>query len=257
MADNSNDIKYYKEELEKAIEDGVELFKYYKEISKEFQNLQKNLMNNTDLKNKKYKKNHNKISGFYLVDSEKIFLKEKEKIRKEKKRILSRIKIALSQLKKKVEENDYKKLIKEILGSSYELSDNKQIRFKTLMHHLESGKISNEVSKTTKKIEELMTIRNIVNRKKQMEIGIKQKEIEKLLKDFDKTMGSLKKIASAKFPNKNITNDDIESLLRIKYSKENSPEFKKMISKLGSNLRTLKYDIQIKMQELKELGKSS
>lgn len=30
-----------------------------------------------------------------------------------------------------------------------------------------------------------------------------------------------------------------------------------MISKLGSNLRTLKYDIQIKMQELKELGKSS
>ena len=52
MANNSNDIKYYKEELEKAIEDGVELFKHYKEISKDFQNMQKNLMNNTDLKNK-------------------------------------------------------------------------------------------------------------------------------------------------------------------------------------------------------------
>ena len=302
MADNSNDIKYYKEKLEKAIEDGVELFKYYKEISKEFQKLQKNLMNNTDLKNKinkiverrkgiykrklnkklsesdiklsnllnaelakeeellksnQYKQKHNKITEFSLVDSEKIFLKEKEKIRKEKKRILSRIKIALSQLKKKVGENDYNKLIKEILGSSYELSDNKQIRFKTLMHHLESGEISNEVSKTTKKIEELMTIGNIVNRKKRMEIGIKQKEIDILLKEFDKIMEKLKKIAAAKFPNKNITNDDIESLLGIKFSKENSPEFKKMISKLRSNLRTLKYDIQIKMQELKKLQASS
>lgn len=314
MADNSNDIKYYKEELEKAIEDGVELFKHYKEISKDFQNLQKNLMNNTELKNvspnfkKKYdeemkiiisgrkginnlkfvlpnhvrekqlkkvdnaeralkneyekelikfKQKHNKITEFSLVDSEKIFLKEKEKIRKEKKRILSRIKIALSQLKKKVGENDYKKLIKEILGSSYELSDNKQIRFKTLMHHLESGEISNEVSKTTKKIDELMTIGNVVNRKKKMEIGIKQKEIQKLLENYEKTNKLSKESVK-----KDITNL-VKSLNRITNAKKKE-EVTTKIDRLSRSLknemtereRKIKYDIQIKKQKLHELEKS-
>ena len=170
--------------------------------------------------------------------------------------ILSKIKKAFSQLKDKMSGDDFKQLDKDIRESLYEVSSNKTITFQTLMNHLKSGEISEEVAKTTKNIDKLMTIGNIVNRKKQMEIGIKKKEIQKLLENYEKTMGSLKKIASAKFPNKNITNDDIKSLLRIKYSKENSPEFKKMISKLGSNIRTLHYDIQIKSQELKELEKS-
>lgn len=50
MASNSDDIEVYKKELEEAIDDGVELFKYYKEISKEFQEQKKILMNNTDFK---------------------------------------------------------------------------------------------------------------------------------------------------------------------------------------------------------------
>lgn len=305
MADNSR-VKKLVEQLEKAIEHGLNLFKGYKYLSKEFQEERKILMENRILKKKfanlkqkydeemkfimaerkeiinnkespeyikklhfkntevkekdlknNYKKEYDKKIENSLVNSNKKFLIKKENLRKLKKIILSKIKKAFSQLKDRMSGDDFKQLDKDIRETLYEVSSNKSITFNTLMNHLKSGEISEEVAKTTKKIDELKTIGNIVNRKKKMEIGIKQKEIEKLVKDFDKTMGSLKKIASAKFPNKNITNDDIESLLRIKYSKENSPEFKKMISKLGSNLRTLKYDIQIKMQELKKLGKSS
>jgi hypothetical protein len=223
MADNSNDIKYYKEELEKAIEDGVELFKYYKEISKDFQKRQKNLVNNTDLKNKinkiverrkgiskrklnkklsesdiklsnllnaelakeeellksnQYKQKHNKITEFSLVDSEKIFLKEKEKIRKEKKRILSRIKIALSQLKKKMFKNEFTDFIKYLKQEIYDVSTNKTITFKKLMNHLEAGEITEEAAKRTKKINDLKTLNNIDNRKSEIEY-----EIEKLKKE--------------------------------------------------------------------------
>jgi hypothetical protein len=235
MASNSNDIKYYKKELEEAIKDGVELFKHYKEISKDFQNLQKNLINNEELKKiysnlkQKYdeemksriaerkginnlkfvipnhvrekqlekadnaeralknnyekelikrKEAHQKLSEMYLVNSNKNFLKEKEKIRKEKKRILSRIKVALSQLKKKIDENAFKKLRKDILTSSYNLADDKQITFTKLMHHLESGEITEEAAKRTKKINDLQTINNIKSRKSEIE-----NEIEKVKKE--------------------------------------------------------------------------
>jgi len=312
MLSNSN----YKEELEKAIEDGVELFKYYKEISKEFQEQKKILMNNTDfkkeldnlkekyndevkitkaqrnstssnymkgvpnhvkakqyanataklkeLKNKyekeleKFKQNYEKMSEIYSVNSEKKFLKEKEKIRKEKKRILSRIKIALAQLKKQVEVNDYKKLIKEILGSSYEISDNKKIRFKNLMHHLESGEISEEVAKTTKKIDDLMSSGNVYNRKKKMEIGIKQKEIEKLLKDYEKT----NKLS------KNSVEKEIKKLVKSLNTITNPKNKEKIttrIDKLSRSLknemterqRKIKYEIATKMKQLEQLKASS
>ena len=152
----------------------------------------------------------------------------------------------------------YNKLLKNILSSSYELSDTKRITFKTLMHHLESGEISNQVAKTTTKIDELKTINNVINRKKKMDIGIKQKEIEKLLKESEKIMESLKELAATKFPNKKeITNKDIESLLKEKYSKENSPEFRKIINKLSSELRILNGKIQTKMKELQKIQSSS
>ena len=79
MADNSNDIKSYKEKLEKAIEDGVELFKHYKEISKDFQNMQKKLMNNQELK---------KISANLKqkYDEEKNFIFHSDVIRSPQKR---------------------------------------------------------------------------------------------------------------------------------------------------------------------------
>jgi Ni,Fe-hydrogenase I large subunit len=92
-----------------------------------------------------------------------------------------------------------------------------------------------------------------------MEIGIKQKEIEKLLKEYEKIMESLKEFAATKYQNKkkkeNITNEDVKSLLETKYSKENSPEFRKIINNLGSELRILNFKIQTKMKELQKLQK--
>ena len=310
MADNSKDIKYLKEELEEAIKDGVELFKYYKEISKEFQEKQKIIMNNQDyeknLKNEinkiserrkdilkrrqskklsesdiklsnllnaelankekflksdqyrqKYKQEHNKLSEIYLVNSNKKFLKEKEKLRKEKKKILSKIKIALAQLKKKMFKDEFTDFIKYLNGDRYNIADNKQITFKKLMHHLESAEISEEVAKTTKKIDELMTIGNVVNRKKKMEIGIKQKEIQKLLENYEKTNKLSKESVK-----KDITNL-VKSLNRITNAKKKE-EVTTKIDRLSRSLknemtereRKIKYDIQIKTQELKELEKS-
>ena len=310
MADNSKDIKYLKEELEEAIKDGVELFKYYKEISKEFQEKQKIIMNNQDyeknLKNEinkiserrkdilkrrqskklsesdiklsnllnaelankekflksdqyrqKYKQEHNKLSEIYLVNSNKKFLKEKEKLRKEKKKILSKIKIALAQLKKKMFKDEFTDFIKYLNGDRYNIADNKQITFKKLMHHLESAEISEEVAKTTKKLDELLTIGNVVNRKKKMEIGIKQKEIQKLLENYEKTNKLSKESVK-----KDITNL-VKSLNRITNAKKKE-EVTTKIDRLSRSLknemtereRKIKYDIQIKTQELKELEKS-
>ena len=235
MADNTETIKFLRNDIYKAIEDGVELYKYYKDISKNFQEQQKIIMNNqayeknlkkeinkiserrkeiikrrqskklsdsdiklsnslnSELANKekflksdeyrqKYKQDHNKLSEPILVNTEIQFLKEKEKLRKEKKRILSRIKIALATLKKLMFKNEFTDFIKYLNTVACGIVDNKEITFKKLMHHLESGEISNEVAKTTKKIDELMTVENIANRKKKMEFGIKRKEIEKLFK---------------------------------------------------------------------------
>jgi hypothetical protein len=280
-------------QLNKQIDRGIELFKSYKEISKDFQKRQKNLVNNEESKkifanlkqkyeeeekflkaqrnatsspemkelpnrikakqyanataklkilkknyeNKliKHKEAHEKLSDMYLVNSEKMFLKEKEKIRVEKKRILSKILEIGIKIKSLMDIQDFKKFVNRILKRKYEVLDGKKISFDTLMHHLKSGGISEEVAKTTKKINELMTTGNIVNRKKKMEIGILKKEIENLLIDYDTTMKSLKKFAAIKFPNKEeITNEDIKSLLTEKYSKKNSPEFREKIYNLAS-----------------------
>ena len=310
MADNSKDIKYLKEELEEAIKDGVELFKYYKEISKEFQEKQKIIMNNQDyeknlnneinkiserrkdilkrrqskklsesdiklsnllnaeLANKekflksdqyrqKYKQEHNKLSEIYLVNSNKKFLKEKEKLRKEKKKILSKIKIALAQLKKKMFKDEFTDFIKYLNGDRYNIADNKQITFKKLMHHLESAEISEEVAKTTKKIDELMTIGNVVNRKKKMEIGIKQKEIQKLLENYEKTNKLSKESVK-----KDITNlvKSLNGITNAKKKEEVTTKIDRLSRSLKNEMtereRKIKYDIQIKTQELKELEKS-
>jgi hypothetical protein len=301
-------------QLNKQIESGVELFKYYKEKSKDFQKRQKNMMNNEESKkifanlkqkydeemkvimakrkvtstlkyvlpnhvrekqmkktdnaeralkknyeNKliKHKEAHEKLSDMYLVNSEKMFLNEKEKIRVEKKRILSKILEIGREIKSLMDIKDFKKFIDRLNKRKYEVLDGKKISFVTLMKHLSSGEISEQVAKTTKQIDELMTTGNVVNRKKKMEIGILKKEIENLLIDYDTTMKSLKKLAAIKFPNKKeITNEDIGSLLTEKYSKKNSPEYRKELNKLASDLKKYNLKVKTKMQKLKKLQES-
>ena len=128
---------------------------------------------------------------------------------------------------------------------------------KKLLNHLESGQVSENVAKTTKKIDELMTIGNVVNRKKKMEIGIKQKEIQKLLENYEKTNKLSKESVK-----KEITNL-VKSLNRITNAKKKE-EVTTKIDRLSRSLknemtereRKIKYDIQIKMQELKKLQAS-
>ena len=154
--------------------------------------------------------------------------------------------------------SDFKKLIERLYKTKYEVSNSKTITFKTLLHHLESGQVSENVAKTLKQIEELGSIKNVTNRKKQMEIGIKKKEIEKLLKEYNKTNKISKELIE-----KEITKL-VKSLNRINNAKEKEKITTK-IDKLSRSLqnemtnkeRKIKYEIQIKMQELKELGKSS
>jgi len=230
MADE-NIVRLVKK-LNRAIENGVDLFKDYKKLSKKFQEEQKILMNSPELKKefanlkKKYdegvkiakaQKNatsktatlkslkniydkqinliqkKSELSEIYLVNYDKKFLTEKKKISDKKNIILKNILEIGKEIKFNMSEEDFNDFIKRMYKIRYEVLDNKTISFKTLMHHLESGQVSENVAKTTKQIDKLMTIGNVINRKKNMETGILKKEIEKLLKDYDKTMISLKK----------------------------------------------------------------
>lgn len=299
--------------LNRAIESGVKLFNDYKELSKDFQEQQKILMNqnnkeaanelkknfdekmqhivgarkgieklaktlpehvrqrqyNKTLVNEetlkktfsnkleKHKQEYRKISELYLVSTEKKFLKEKQKINVKKVKILSSILEIEKEIRSYMKIEDFKDFIKRMYKSKYDVLDGKTISFKTLMHHLESGQVSENVAKTTKQIDELMTIGNIVNRKKRMEIGIKQKEIVKLLKDYEKTNKLSKESVK-----KEITKL-VKSLNGISTAKEKEAVTTK-IDRLSRSLqnemtereRKIKYDIQIKTQELKELEKS-
>ena len=305
MADNSR-VKKLVEQLEKAIKDGLNLFNYYKELSKEFQEQKKDLMNNKrfektlknelnsikklrkelfekttenenipnknkayklvklgeeekHLKSQKYKQEYKNMVEKSLVNSDKKFLKEKKKITDSKKIILKKILDIGKEIKSSMNDiEEFKKFVNKILKRRFKVFNGKTISFDILMHHLKSGEISNEVSKTTKQIDELMTTGNVVNRKKKMEIGILKKEIKNLLIDYDTTMSSLKKFVAFKYPNKeNITNEDVESLLKTKYTKENSPEFREKIYNLASKLKKYNSEVKTKMRELKKLQASS
>ena len=90
-----------------------------------------------------------------------------------------------------------------------------------------------------------------------MEIGIKHKEIKKLVKNYEKTNKLSKESVK-----KDITNL-VKSLNRISNAKDKEAVTTK-IDKLSRSLknemterqRKIKYDIQIKRQELHELVKS-
>lgn len=293
MASKSDNIKYYKKELEEAIKDGVELFKHYKEISKEFQEKQKILMNNTELKKElanlkekydevkkninaerrkiienkelatyikqlhfrntnvkekelknKYEKElikrkeaHKKLSEMYLVNYDKKFLKDKEKIRKEKIRILSRIKIALAELKKKMFVPEFKEFIKYLNADSYNIAENKQITFKKLMHHLESGEITEEAAKKTKKINELQSINNIDYRKSEIEY-----EIEKLKKEKEKNL-LYKKLLEI--------DENIKKIFKKNFKGTNIPEKLSLIIKIIDQQKTIPKDDKEKVKLLK------
>lgn len=214
------------------------------------------------LKNK-YEKNlglinkKSKISEIYLVNSDKKFLKEKKKITDRKKIILKNILEIGKEIRSKMDTEEFKKFVNKTLKLRFKVFNGKIISFDTLMHHLSSGEVSDEVSKTTKQIDELMTIGNVINRKKRMEIGIKQKEIEKLVKNYEKTEKLSKELVK-----KEITKL-VKSLNGISNAKEKEAVTTK-IDRLSRSLknemtereRKIKYDIQIKTQELKELEKS-
>ena len=293
MADNSD----VKKELEKAIEAGVNLFKVYKRMSNKFQEDQKILMNSPELKRElaNLKKNYeekvkiakadknatsttttlkslkntydkqlnliqkkSELSEIYLVNYDKKFLKEKEHIRKLKKIILSKIKEAFSELKARMRDVDFNKLEKDIRESRYQISKNKAITFKTLMNHLNSGQVSENVAKTTKQIDELMTIGNIVNRKKQMEIGIKQKEIQKLMENYEKTnklsKESVKKEITKLVKSLNgISNANEKEAVTTKIDRLS----RSLQNEMTERQRKIKYDIQTKIKQLQKLEKSS
>jgi len=292
--------------LNRAIQEGVELFNYYKELSKEFQEQQKDLMNtkrfekdlsnklssiskqrkdllektreNTNnpnkskakklfelgneekrLKDQKYRQDYEKITEIYLVNSEKKFLKEKKKITDKKKLILKEILDIGKEIRSKMDNiEEFKKFIDRIYKRRYEVLDGKTISFKTLLHHLESGEVTENVAAKVRKIDDLMSIRNIINRKKRMEIGIKQKEIEKLLKDYEKT----NKLS------KNSVEKEIKKLVKSLNTITNPKNKEKIttrIDKLSRSLknemterqRKIKYEIATKMKQLEQLKASS
>jgi hypothetical protein len=174
--------------LNKQIKSGVELFKKYKKISKIY------LKTKIDLKKNQNKKSYESM----LVDTEKNFLREKKKINLEKKKILLNILEIGEQIKSYMTTEKFNDFIKKMYKKRYNVLDDKTISFKKLLHHLESGQVSENISKTVKNIDDLMTIGNIDNRKKQMEIGIKKKEKEIILKKIDENtiqfINKLKKI---------------------------------------------------------------
>jgi hypothetical protein len=282
--------------LNREIQKGVDLFKLYKKMSKEFQNRQIILRNSTELLmefnklKKKYendveaakieknmklreealetlKKNFDKVKKIIkekseesekkLINSEKKFLKRKENIRKLKKRILTKILDIGKEIRSKMDIKDFNAFINRFQKRKYEVLDGKKISFDTLMNHLKSGEISEEVAKTTKKIDELMTIGNIVNRKKRMEIGIKQKEIEKLLKNYEKT-NKLSKESVKKEITKLVKS--LNGISNAKKKEDVTTKIDRLSRSLKNEMterqRKIKYDIQIKSQELKELEKS-
>jgi hypothetical protein len=299
MAD-SNQIELIKNEFEEAIKKSVELFKHYKEISKEFQKQQKIIRNNSDfesfLKNKinkiverrkgilkrkqsgklseadkklsnllnselaneekmlrsdeykdKYRNEYNKLSEIYLVNSDKKFLKEKEKIRKMKKIILKKIKVALSQLKKKMFVPEFKEFIKYIHNESYDTVNGKELTFKKLMNYLESGEISEEAAKKTKQINELETINNIDYRKSEIEYEInklkKNKKKNLLYKKLIEIKENIKKIFKKNFKGTKIP-EDLSIIIKIleqqkslsKEDKEKVKLFKKQIKSIKSKM---------------------
>jgi hypothetical protein len=202
-----NLFKNYKE-LSKKFQEEQKILMNSPELKKEFANLKKEYnkkvkMANADknatsttatlksLKNK-YEKNLGlfqkklELSEIYLVNYDKKFLREKKKISDKKKIILKNIEEIGKEIKSLMDlkdPKDFNIFINRIQKRRYEVLDGKTISLKTLMHHLKSGQVSENVAKTTKQIEELMTIGNIVNRKKQMENRIKQKELE----NYEKT----------------------------------------------------------------------
>jgi len=314
---NNIDVKLLINELEKTIDDGVELFKYYKDISKDFQEQQKNLMNNeeskkifanlkqkydeemklimaqrkgilkrrqskklsesdeklskllnAELENKEkalennYKKElinrkeaRKKLSDMYVVPYEKIFLKEKEKLRKEKKTILSRIKIALAKLKKKMLKKDFTDFIKTLKKSIYNVSATKTITFMQLINHLEAGEITEEAAKRTTKINDLKTINNIDNRKSEIEYEIekikkenkeskKNNEKIKLMKILIEIKENVKKIFKKNFKGNPIPKDLSLIIKMLDQQKLLSKDDKEMVKILKKKLKSIVSKIQ-------------
>ena len=208
-------------------------------------------------KRNKYKKNYERIAEISLVEFNKSFLKYKKEIRADKKRILSNILKIGRQLRDIMDLSDFKKHIDRMLKTKYEVLDGKMITFNTLIHHLQSGQVSENVAKTVKQIEELGSIKNVTNRKIQMEIGIKKKEIEYWLKESEKT----NKLS------KNSVEKEIKKLVKSLNGINNKEEKEKtttQIDKLSKSLknkmtkqRKIKYEIDTRMKESKRWEKLS
>lgn len=280
MADKN--IGLFVAKLNRAIQEGVKLFNDYKNLSKDFQKEQKYLTTkfrdqkkemdeinkrrtgiakrklskaltqdqiklanllNQELKEKQNEiKNLDKKSESAFVKINKIFLKEKEKIRKIKKKVLKNILDIGKEIRSLMDPKEFKKFIDRIYKRRYEVLNGKTISFKTLLHHLESAEVTENVAKKQKKIDDLMSIRNIINRKKKMEIGIKKKEIEYLLKEYKKT----EKIS------KNSVEKEIKKLVKSLNGISDKNEKEKTTLEIDSLAKSLKNKLdkqkQIKLQ---------
>ena len=118
----------------------------------------------------------------WWINLETAFLKDKEKFRENKIKLLEKINKILMSLKKKMGEN-YKEFIKELyLNKLTDDTNTYTYTVKTIMKHLASGQISENAAKKSKKLNELQSRKNIYNRKTQMEIEIEMIKLNNLLK---------------------------------------------------------------------------
>ena len=116
----------------------------------------------------------------WWIDLETAFLKDKEIFRGNKIKLLEKINKILMSLKKKMGKN-YKEFIKELyLNKLTDDTNTYTYTVKTIMKHLESGKISENAAKKSKKLNELKSRKNIYNRKTQMEIEIENIKLKNL-----------------------------------------------------------------------------
>jgi hypothetical protein len=122
----------------------------------------------------------------WWIDLETDFLKYKEIFRENKIKLLEKINKILMSLKKKMGEN-YKEFIKELyLNKLTDDTNTYTYTVKTIMKHLESGKISENAAKKSKKLNELKSRKNIYNRKTQMEIEIEMIKLKNVLEKEEK-----------------------------------------------------------------------
>jgi hypothetical protein len=168
----------------------------------------------------------------WWINLETAFLKDKEKFRENKIKLLEKINKILMSLKKKMGAN-YREFIKELyLIKLTDDTNTYTYTVKTIMKHLKSGPISANAAKKSKKLNELQSRKNIYNRKTQMEIEIEMIKLNNLLEKEKKYKNLLrekiKKIIDNK-DDKKIKNK-LFKIVTINNTNKNGKAIKEIIS---------------------------